>query len=420
MNHLKHPLLMAGVALLLAAEIGHARWIKVTEPVPVDRLAANVARYVKEHPADAEGYYTLGRIHSLAFARGTATVEVIPAGSKYKREKPELPGFAGYDSVQVRREKSEAPLSDALVAHLKASVANYAKASELAPTNALYLLGYGWMLEQGAPYASKIGAPWDDNRKKQAEVKSADWLEKSLAVYRKAFDLTVESDAGRMRGPKADSAISIEAGQGIFRIYGVSQHPSEADQKKTDAEMQEITRVRVGFAKVIVRPTAVTPIIVPLGRETSLRGLLAPGKSVRFDLAGDGLGKRWPWVKPDTGILVWDPQQSGKITSGRQLFGSVTWWIFWKNGYDALAALDNDGNGLLTGRELDGISIWRDGNGNGVSDFGEVKSLEEWDIRAIATRASRKIEGVPANLRGCLRSDGTWLPTYDWTPQSLD
>jgi hypothetical protein len=63
------------------------------------------------------------------------------------------------------------------------------------------------------------------------------------------------------------------------------------------------------------------------------------------------------------------------IESGRQLFGSVTWWMFWRDGYQAPAALDDDGNGWLEGNELAGIAIWRDLNGNGVCDPSEIISL---------------------------------------------
>lgn len=411
MNRSIKPLVVG--LLLLSTHSGHAKWARVSEAVPVERLVENVSRYVKEHPDDAEGYYTLGRIHSLAFARGGDKVEVIPAGSTFKRNKPELPGFAGYDSIQVVRDKADEAPKDETLAHLQASVRAYAQACTMAPKNGLYLLGFGWMLEQGAPFAAKAGAAWDDPRKKQDAVKSADWLAKSLVAYRQAYTLTKENDAkGGGRGPVADSAISLEAGEGILRVL-------DATSKNNVADKAEIDGIRAHIAVINAKPRAVTPIIIPLGNDLSLRGMLARRQSTKFDLAGNGLGQRWPWVGPDAGILVWDPQRTGKITSGRQLFGSVTWWIFWKNGYDALAALDNDGNGRLTGRELDGIAIWRDENGNGVSDAGEVKPLREWGIGSIDTRGKLR-NGVLSNPRGATRVDGMVLPTYDWTPRSLD
>ena len=54
---------------------------------------------------------------------------------------------------------------------------------------------------------------------------------------------------------------------------------------------------------------------------------------------------------------------------GLQLFGSVTWWLFWEDGYAPLAALDDNHDGRLEGAELKGIAIWFDRNGNGVHAF---------------------------------------------------
>src|SRR5262245_55463214 len=42
---------------------------------PVKRLLSNLGTYVNSHPGDAKGYYTLGRIHYLAFALNVATLD---------------------------------------------------------------------------------------------------------------------------------------------------------------------------------------------------------------------------------------------------------------------------------------------------------------------------------------------------------
>lgn len=75
---------------------------------------------------------------------------------------------------------------------------------------------------------------------------------------------------------------------------------------------------------------------------------------------------RGPGSQPDTALLVWDEDGRGDVPSGRELFGSVTWWIFWNNGYEALKSLDNDNNGWLEDLELIGVAVWRDQNSNGV------------------------------------------------------
>jgi hypothetical protein len=399
---MKRSLRMSGIllAVLSFGQVTHARFINLSEMVPVERLVQNLSRFVQENPKDAEGYYVLGRIHSLAFAREAESVEVIPAEKK-RGGNNRLPGFAPYDSVRVNRENPDKPLSDAGLKHLHESVRLYAKAVELAPKDGLYWLGYGWMLEQGIGHAPKL---------KPAE-KSSDWQAKSLEAYRKSFALTAESDAKKGGYLNAgDALVSREAGEGSLRLLG--------KKEQSAAEKTEIATIKDHLVKLEKMPMAVTPLIVPLGENTSFAAQMASEKIVKFDLLGDGRATRWPWVSKNTGILVWDPSRNGKITSGRQLFGSVTWWIFWKDGYQALASLDDNGDGWLRGEELNGISIWRDANSNAVSESGEVRPVGEHGIAALSVRGAWQ-NGVLMSANGCELQDGTRRATYDWMPQEI-
>ncbi|MEO6708659.1 MAG: hypothetical protein ABI054_14530, partial [Planctomycetota bacterium] len=97
-----------------------------------------------------------------------------------------------------------------------------------------------------------------------------------------------------------------------------------------------------------------------------------------------------------------------------QLFGSATWWMFFENGYRALEALDSDGNGSLTGDELDGLALWRDADSDGVSDAGEVESLSARGVVALTTKADG-IDGLsPTCSRGVMFADNSLRPTFDW------
>jgi hypothetical protein len=98
------------------------------------------------------------------------------------------------------------------------------------------------------------------------------------------------------------------------------------------------------------------------------------------------------------------------------MFGGVTFWCFWDNGYQALAALDDDGDGWLRGKELDGLAIWHDANGNGICEPAEVKPLAEWGIVVLCCRAD---PGPPSPYcaaqasKGVVFKDGRSRPTYD-------
>jgi hypothetical protein len=163
----------------------------------------------------------------------------------------------------------------------------------------------------------------------------------------------------------------------------------------------------------------VTPIVISLDDGKYLADLLDPNARVKFDLDATASGATWPWLKPSTGLLVWDPDRKGKITSGRQLFGSVSWWMMFENGYDALSALDDNRDDELRGHELTGIGVWFDRNTNGVSDAGEVTPIDQLGIAALSTRTTATDDRSPMNPRGLTMADGRVLPTWDWVTEPV-
>jgi hypothetical protein len=76
----------------------------------------------------------------------------------------------------------------------------------------------------------------------------------------------------------------------------------------------------------------ITPIAIPLAEGLTALDILDPDASVPFDLDGSALPQRWTWIRPTAAWLVFDQHSTGSITSGLQLFGSVTFWLFWQNG----------------------------------------------------------------------------------------
>ena len=173
--------------------------------------------------------------------------------------------------------------------------------------------------------------------------------------------------------------------------------------------------MRERMAFIAKGPRAISPIIIPLRRDATLADLVDRSARVSFDL--DGFGPRtWTWITPDAGWLVFDPYDTSRITSGLQLFGNVTFWLFWNTGYDALQALDDDGDGLLREEELAGLAVWRDANADGVSHPGEVVSLAAAGIIELSTRHVGEDEDddvlayAPLGVRF---SDGSARNTYD-------
>jgi hypothetical protein len=172
-----------------------------------------------------------------------------------------------------------------------------------------------------------------------------------------------------------------------------------------------------------------SPILLDLeglGRPDILAGgdwRLQPGRKLAsnalraFDLDGSGAAS-WEWVGPRSGILVWDPDGTGKITSGKQLFGNFTWGESFKDGYEALAKLDKDKDGDLDGLELAGLGVWVDADSNGVSDAGEVQTADSLGILSISTKAQRDKAGNASSKAGFTRRTAggarQTLQSWDW------
>ena len=427
-----------------------AKWLIPTD-VPVDRLVKNVGAHVNDHPNDAHGHYVLGRIHGLALTQKSTTVRA------YLRKKDgaftwrleEADGLPQVDHQFHGRTKTKGAAADpALRKHLDAALKHLREAIRLDPKNGLYHLGLAYVLEAGRVVATRAPdevklAPEerarleklvlelssedpDKRARAYAELRRAGskagpvladkkgapeitrlmaalWTDRAVESYWAAFELSRAEDAALVRRPLRGlrSLVSHEAAEAYVRLMK-NDNQRVAEAKKHFLELKGLPR------------GPITPIIFSLEGPRDLPELLAPGREVRFDLDGDGVAERRPWVRAGTAILVWDPGGEGKITSGRQLFGSVTWWMFWRNGYEALDALDDDRDGWLTGDELRGLAVWRDADSDGVSGRGEVRPIRETGIAALATKPVTQRDGCPAHPRGLVLDDGRRLPTYDW------
>jgi hypothetical protein len=156
-------------------------------------------------------------------------------------------------------------------------------------------------------------------------------------------------------------------------------------------------------------------MVVPL-RDASFAQLVDNGSPVAFDFAGAGEASARGWLTPDAAWLVWDPEWRGQVRSGPDMMGQRTWSVFWSNGFEALRALDDNRDGELTGAELGGLALWRDENGNGVADPGEVVPANVHGIAALSVRGRPTRPGLITAPAGVRFEDGRTRPLYDWTP----
>jgi tetratricopeptide (TPR) repeat protein len=388
-----------GVALGLVALSGLslARWA-AGEPIPFEKLLKTATEKVNKNPNSAEARFFLARVNSYGFAMEGEEVAVY----NFKEGKPTFPSYA---SVQVEPKKKE--FSEKAIGYLTQSLIHYHKAAQLDSANAVIALGYGWMMEQYAVHFNKVSK--DKGVSGFSSQKQA-W-DKAFSEYRRAFNISKDGDlklTGRNPGQR-DSVVSYEAASNLLRL-------DEAGKLKlTKAEKERYQKHLKAIEKI---PVYMTPMILPINRKDTLVSLLDHSNSVPFDLDGTGREQKWNWVQPSAGILVWDPAKTGRINSGRQLFGNATFWMLFKDGFDALSALDTNFDGWLTGKELDGIRVWQDRNRNGISDKGEMIELRELKITGIKTKFTHFSKGMKTAVKGVQYSDGSFGPLYDWIAQS--
>ncbi len=397
-------------ALLLGYSSAPAMWLlRQTESVPISRLLTNLHQRLATNGQNAEVLYQLARVHSMAYATNLATLPV----TKVEGE----PVFAppGSDTgVPAKVSLGDSPGARAVARrHLTNSIAYYERAARLVDRNPSgqnrwlvvpIHLGLAWCLDQDGrkpaairAYRKALQHAWRQEVDGEFTVRErAEWTWDQLRAGRNPF-------AKPSRGG---------LGPGVCFSDEIIGYLLKLLDPKADAK--EIAQLEADRKHLRSMPRAVTPIVIPLTDRVALSELTDPSARVAFDLDGSGEKRRWGWITTNAAWLVFDHDGRGQITSGLQLFGNVTFWVFWRNGYEALASLDDDDDGFLRGEELQGLALWRDGNGNGLSEPGGVTAATALGVEALACRSDTGADGVPFNPQGVRLRDGRVRPSYDW------
>jgi hypothetical protein len=343
--------------------------------IPVERLIKNLEALTKDDPKNVQVLFNLARAHAMAYALRTDTVRA--------RENAEKSGGLFGDGSAVSFTVTPTDDKDKLKAakeHLAKALEQYEEVLKLDPDHLVASLGYAWCGEQSGQ------------------------KRKAVEGYRKVIKAAWMREKDPKFGDSFWGSIAAEAAECLIPLLDKDKDRQEI--KTLQAHIKQMEKVQ--------RP--ITPIVIPLHDGLTVSELEDHSANVAFDADGTGLQKRWTWITRDAGWLVNDPHHTGKVTSALQMFGNVTFWMFWENGYQALAALDDDRDGMLAGKELEGLAIWQDLNSNGLSERGEVKPLVEWGIVSMSCRYAldtNRPDRMPYSAQGVFYRDGSSRSTYD-------
>lgn len=136
--------------------------------------------------------------------------------------------------------------------------------------------------------------------------------------------------------------------------------------------------------------------------------------NVSFDWDGDGLRNQTGWVGRDDGFLVFDRDGNGIVSNGGELSFTAD-KPGAKSDLDGLRAFDSNGDGQFSSddEKFGSFQIWRDANGNGRSDKGEMSTLGEAGIASISlageavNRAWAWGDNMTINNGSYTRTDGS-------------
>ena len=123
-----------------------------------------------------------------------------------------------------------------------------------------------------------------------------------------------------------------------------------------------------------------TPLVLDLdgdGIET-----ISVDEGVEFDILDTGDAVKTGWISGNDALLAIDNNGNGKIDKRAELFGGDI-----GGGFAKLSNLDSNDDGVVDANDVgfNALLVWQDANENGITDDGELVSLESTGITSLDT-----------------------------------
>ena len=222
-------------------------------------------------------------------------------------------------------------------------------------------------------------------------TKNTDFMNALYWAEKLIFEIGYNIDDGLLDITKFDDYILVSDGDSVYKLDNQGRLWLQDD----DGEFQTFlsrafNQCLIPFDTMLaISPlfrtaeTTTSPLIVDLdgdGVET-----VSTNNGIHFDHDGNGFAENTGWVGKDDGLLVRDLNNNGQIDNGSELFGSNTLLSNNQkaaNGFEALKDLDSNGDNIFNNQDTawNEVKVWKDANGNGVVDEGELLTMEQAGI----------------------------------------
>ena len=240
------------------------------------------------------------------------------------------------------------------------------------------------ILENGSSIRNHTDGVLDDLSSQNVPSEAA---EPTLDSLRRLINEGLSSDDASVKADAEDARDRMEQ-DGVWNDGETSDACDEPNvaQQETPAEQKNI------------RVVILDPLVIDLDGD-GIELVSLENSSVQFDLDGNGFAESTGWVSADDGFLVRDVDGDGIIQDVSELFGDTNGF---EDGFLNLASFDENQDGMIDASDsvYSELEIWRDLNQNGVSDEGELFSLQDIGIESINLSTSTTNELI----------EGNWVP----------
>ena len=168
------------------------------------------------------------------------------------------------------------------------------------------------------------------------------------------------------------------------------------------------------FGKKLFWLPAEDPLVIDLDGD-GIETLRASQSGIRFDFDGDLFAEKAGWLSGDDGFLVLDADGDGRIEDVSEMFGGPG-----LSGFAELSDHDDNDDGVITIDDAGfaALQVWRDIDGDAVTDDGELFSLADLGIESIGLDStevgSETPQGNTILARGTVTlADGTTRNAFD-------